>query len=307
MASIGVVARQTGIQIGTLRKWELRYGFPRPGRRDSGQRTYSEADIAILLQVARRITNGERVGYVMRNLDQDPADHDTNEASSAKVQSDAQRVNATAIAALLAADFAQLRQVLEAALNERTLLNFVEEIAAPLTELVGEQWAQGKLPIHAEHLYSATLESLLTRESSLATDPRQQAVVLLTSPAGELHTLGLAMVKAVLSEIGIASLHLPGTLPLTEIVAATRAYKVRIVGVSASCHYPPQLLRALVKKLRKALPEQVNLWFGGAGMRRIVDIPPGVDVITSMPQLMAICQTLNLSGEPLLPVAKESP
>lgn len=68
MFSIGVVARQTGIEIGTLRKWESRYGFPLPARKDSGQRYYSESDIAALLQIARRITNGERVGNIIRHL-----------------------------------------------------------------------------------------------------------------------------------------------------------------------------------------------------------------------------------------------
>lgn len=304
MASIGVVARQTGIEIGTLRKWESRYGFPRPERRYSGQRTYSESDIATLLQIARRITNGERVGRVMRNLGQalDPGREKTVQPA---LQSDADKLNASAIASLIAADFVGFEQLLEQALRERSVRRFVEEIAAPLTELVGEQWAQGKLAIHAEHLYSAALENMLTRESSRCTSAKHPPRVLLTSPAGEEHTLGLAMVKAVLSEIGITSLHLRGALPLPEIVAATHTHQVRIVGISASSHYPPRLLHSLVGKLRKALPEHVSLWFGGAGMRRIVDIPPGVAVITSMHQLQAVCQAMNLSGEPRLSDAKE--
>lgn len=190
-------------------------------------------------------------------------------------------------------------------MRKRTLLTYVEEIAAPLTELVGEQWAHGKLPIHAEHFYSSIIESILTRETSLAKSADQMPVILLTSPPGEHHTLGLSMVKAVLSEIGIACLHLPGTLPLPEIVAATKAYQLKIVGVSASCHYPPRMLRSLIRKLRKALPEHVSLWFGGAGMHRIVDIPAGVSVITSMQQLLATCRAMNLTEEAIAPATKD--
>ncbi len=303
MFSIGVVARQTGIEIGTLRKWESRYGFPQPERQDSGQRNYSESDITTLLQISRRIANGERIGGIIRDLDQQPEDTPANSATPGAL-SDSEKANAAAIAALLVADFVQLRHLLENTLSERTLFSYVEEIAAPLTAMVGEQWALGKLPIHAEHLYSSVIESILTRETGLAKYKSQAPGVLLTSPAGEHHTLGLSMVKAVLSEIGVDCLHLPGTLPLTEIVAAARAYQIKVVGVSVSCHYPRRMLPALIKKLRKALPEEICLWFGGAGMYRIVDIPPGVSVITSMRQLLSICQSMNLAGKSTVPAVK---
>lgn len=304
MFSIGVVARQTGIEIGTLRKWESRYGFPQPARKDSGQRFYSESDIATLLQIARRITNGERVGSIIRHLGEQADPSPVNSHRPAAL-SEAEKTNLAALDALLAADFIQLKNLLEKSLSERTLLTYVEEIAAPLTEMVGEQWAQGKLPIHAEHLFSSVIESILTRETSLAKGANQLPVVLLTSPAGEHHTLGLSMVKAVLSEIGIGSLHLPGTLPLTEIVAAASVYQIRVVGLSASCHYPPRMLRSLIKKLRNALPEEVSLWFGGAGTHRISDVPPGVSVIISMQQLLATCQAMNLAGEASAPAVKD--
>ena len=186
----------------------------------------------------------------------------------------------------------------------RSTLEFVEKIAAPLTRQVGEYWAQGKLPIYGEHLFSSTLEALLLRQSSLLPGAKAQPAVILTSPAGEQHTLGLAMANAVLSESGIASLMLPGGLPLPEIVAATAAYKVRAVGISASAHYPPKMLYSMVAKLRAALPGEIAVWIGGAGINRVCKIPAGVTVISSLYQLGDACLSLGLSGEQFRQAAK---
>jgi MerR family transcriptional regulator, light-induced transcriptional regulator len=46
--SIKEVAEQSGLAAGTIRMWEQRYGFPVPGRTDSGYRIYSAEDVEAL-------------------------------------------------------------------------------------------------------------------------------------------------------------------------------------------------------------------------------------------------------------------
>jgi methylmalonyl-CoA mutase cobalamin-binding subunit len=290
MLSIGSISRQTGIEIGTLRKWESRYGFPRPSRRDSGQRLYPESDIARILDVARRIAAGERVGKVIRelgldslptgvgvkNTSPDPSENSINDALNALCQNQP--------GVLLA--------ILNNALQSRTNLLFVDQIAAPLTIRVGELWVAGRLPIHGEHLFSGMLENLLNRRVLTTPGATQAPAVLLTTPAGEQHTLGLAMVDAVISEFGIGSLRLSANLPAPEIVAAARAYQVQAVGLSVSCNYPPRLLADQIRQLRAALPGEVALWLGGAGCKRLTRVPTGVRTLTTMPDLLAECAYL---------------
>ncbi len=53
VSSIKVVSQLTGLQMGTLRAWERRYGFPMPARRaDSNRRLYSNEQIERLRTVA---------------------------------------------------------------------------------------------------------------------------------------------------------------------------------------------------------------------------------------------------------------
>ena len=296
MLSIGVVAKQTGIEIGTLRKWELRHGYPQPCRHESGQRYYCDSDIGKLLLIARRISAGERVGKVIRELNGEPVEA-LGKRPEMPDRPAPDQVLGEALNALLGANVPAFRQALEDARAGRSLFAFVEEFAAPLTVSVGEHWALGQLPIHGEHLFSSILQDFLTRETGLCGATNAFPRVLLTNPAGELHTLGLAMVSAVFAEAGIASVRLPGGLPLPEIVAACTAYQIKVLGVSASLHYPPRLLRAFVHELRAALPANVALWLGGAAMKTVSDIPTGVRVILSLRELQDAGNKLNLQGE----------
>ncbi|MBV9284162.1 MAG: MerR family transcriptional regulator, partial [Acidimicrobiia bacterium] len=55
---IGELARRTGVQAGTLRAWERRFGLLQPTRTKGGQRHYSEADVARIATVRRLVNDG---------------------------------------------------------------------------------------------------------------------------------------------------------------------------------------------------------------------------------------------------------
>jgi DNA-binding transcriptional MerR regulator/methylmalonyl-CoA mutase cobalamin-binding subunit len=306
MLSIGVVARQTGIEIGTLRKWESRYGFPKPSRRDSGHRYYGDTDVENLLAIARRIAAGERVGTVIREMAGGKASlaHVPHLARKNAVSG---KIIAAAASALLDNNVAGLASVMENALQQHSKPEFVEDIAAPLTRLVGEYWARGKLPIHAEHLYSAILDSLLARAVKRSPAAQKRPKILLTTLAGEQHTLGLSMAHAVLGDAGVTSLMFPAGLPLPDIVAAANAYRVEVVGLSASFHYSPRMLGAAIRQLRADLPGEVSLWLGGSGMNKVCALPAGAIVIATMYQLLDACQSRSLHVQQPLRKSRSAP
>lgn len=59
--TIGQLAERTGLLPATLRMWETRHGFPRPTRRDSGHRRYSDRDVELVKRVIRRRDAGVRL------------------------------------------------------------------------------------------------------------------------------------------------------------------------------------------------------------------------------------------------------
>jgi DICT domain-containing protein len=59
--TIGDLAARTGLTPAALRMWESRHGFPRPQRRESGHRRYTDRDVELVLQVLRRRDAGARL------------------------------------------------------------------------------------------------------------------------------------------------------------------------------------------------------------------------------------------------------
>ena len=76
---IRVVSRMTGLSVDTLRAWERRYQAVSP-RRDGRGRTYSDAQVSRLKQLAVLVERGHAIGTIaglsdaaLRTLEQSPA------------------------------------------------------------------------------------------------------------------------------------------------------------------------------------------------------------------------------------------
>ena len=63
--NISGVERETGLSKDVLRMWERRYGFPKPGRDDNGERQYTVGDVGKLRAVKRLMDVGLRPGKIM--------------------------------------------------------------------------------------------------------------------------------------------------------------------------------------------------------------------------------------------------
>jgi DNA-binding transcriptional MerR regulator len=75
---VTAVERMTRIPASTLRAWERRYGLPRPSRAATGQRLYSDQDVAVIRFLDRRRIEGMSVSQAAGLLPSTPAveDHD---------------------------------------------------------------------------------------------------------------------------------------------------------------------------------------------------------------------------------------
>ena len=286
--NIGVIARQTGIEVATLRKWETRYGFPKPQRTASGHREYTEETLEQLLNIRREMAKGQRAGKVLRDFLARTAQH-SQEPVAPK--------HAEGISRLLSSDTTGLRQWFLQYRNDLTAADFVELIAAPMAREVGYLWARGALPVFTEHFFSEELLSVLSTrpepQPSLSALPR----VLLTAPAGEKHNLGLRMAGAVLASVGKQAIYLPCDLPNNQIVAAAIHYRVAAVGLTASLSSPPKLLSSSFREIRRTLPETIQLWVGGAGTDLLPKLPEHTTQVRDMYVLLQLAQQMPVLDE----------
>lgn len=62
------VVDRTGVPADTIRSWERRHGFPRPGRDRTNQRVYLEADIQAILRLTERRAAGWSIRQAINHL-----------------------------------------------------------------------------------------------------------------------------------------------------------------------------------------------------------------------------------------------
>jgi MerR family transcriptional regulator, light-induced transcriptional regulator len=271
---IADIERETGLGKDTLRVWERRYGFPTPERDAQGERRYDDGQLQRLRLIRRLLDVGHRPGQVvplppeaLAAMAEQPPPGRRPRARHAQ----ALQVGAGLDPQWLDWVREHRTDALQTGLRQqwlaRGLVNTLEEVVAPLAAQVGAAWSRGELSVYQEHLFSEAVEAAL-REATAAfspgnAPPPRPPRVLLTTLAGELHTLGLLMAQAVLALQRCDTVMLGPNTPADQIAAAVQRLQIDVVGLGTSSHVVPRVLRADLQRLRAALPASVGLWVGG--------------------------------------------
>lgn len=301
MISIGIAAAQVGVSTSTLRKWESRHGLPEPRRGSGGARWYTAPEVARLHAIKRRLDLGQSLPQALEEALAEspigvskapftPAVPDA--ATHAATCADTDPAWASSVLGLLRTQgSAACHRWLQGQHQQLGALGFVEGVAAPLMAAVGAGWAAGTVAVHEEHALAALVQAVL------AVPPTPEAVPtppplrpwLLATLSGEWHTLGLSMLHAVLHEAGQPCINLGASVPHAELAAAARLHGAQGVALSLSAGTAPRVAQRQLKALRAALPADVALWVGGAGVGHLARLPAGVHAPGSC---RAACQVL---------------
>jgi DNA-binding transcriptional MerR regulator/methylmalonyl-CoA mutase cobalamin-binding subunit len=278
--SIGVVERDTGIGRDTLRVWERRYGFPEPVRNEKGERKYSEMQLRRLQRIRRLLDRGMRPGKLL------PLSEDALNKLEAGLQPETpQQLDATVSAileAIRSADAGQVEILFRKQYEKKGMKGFILNTVVPLLNTVGELWISGQLQVFQEHFLSQQLIRFLNTEIAKIPKSADGPLVLLATLPGEEHTLGLLMVSAMLSSAGISAINLGGEVPMDQIVRAVEQFHADAVGITFSGAYQYKNIRAHLLELRELIPDDVEIWTGGEGVRRLRKLPIGISKFSSL-------------------------
>jgi DNA-binding transcriptional MerR regulator len=275
--SLGAVVRLTGLSPHLLRAWERRYGAVSPQRTEGGTRRYRESEVARLRLLHAAVQAGHRIGDVA-NLD-DPElrrllelERTQPSPPLSEIREATRRLDLDAVERLVG------RQL--AGLGPR---DFAKQVVEPLMRELGERWEQGECCVASEHLLSAVARSylgaMLLRASSSAHSPP----ILLTTPPGERHELGLLMSAVAAADAGGNPVYLGPELPLEELTEAVANLNAGAVALSIS-RMPRREGEHAVRSIRKALPPDVELWVGGAASHEL-SLPPRTERVDDFEEL----------------------
>jgi len=287
MLTIASISLETGVSKEVLRKWEERYGFPVPERDASGHRTYAQHQVLRLKLIKRLIDRGMRPSQAV------PMDEDSLQALLHAHE--AAPVSTAVGAGLMAELMALLRCRDRSALTQRLkrevgllgLEKFVLDVMCALNVAVGQAWERGEIGIRDEHVYTEVIQNLIREELSAVSKPGGLPRILVTTPSGELHTLGLLMVEALASLHGASCISLGAQTPLEEIPHAIRDYRADIVCLCFSAAFPRRRIPPYLKSLRATVPQAVEIWVGGAAVAELDRSPRGIKLMATLEQLGA--------------------
>jgi len=263
------VVRRTGLTAHVIRIWEKRYGAVAPHRTGTNRRRYSEEQIERLALLRQLTQAGQSIGYAARL----PAEALRKLAADSMVPVATPRAATAAttpaalldecLAAVMAFDAHALEEVLRRAETNLGGQGLLQRVAAPLAQAIGALWRDGTITAAHEHFASAVLRTWLAKAARSFAADSSEPVLIVATPAGQLHELGALLVGALATYLGWRVIYLGASLPAPEIANAAKQQQARAVALSLV--YPdddPRLESELVR-LRELLPPETKLITGG--------------------------------------------
>jgi MerR family transcriptional regulator, light-induced transcriptional regulator len=270
---IRAVVQMTGLSIDTLRAWERRHQAVVPDRSGDG-RQYASAQVERLLLLKELVAQGHRIGAIaalpvrqLRALRVQPQLRPIAGSVNASTTGLLERTLG-AIEGFDARALAQELNHLAAALSSR---EFVYGVVVPLLREVGERWCKGRLSMAQEHMVTQAVRNLLGSLIRLHSPTSGARRILLTTPSGDTHELGLLAAAMLAALSGFEPVCLGPNLPAHEIVDAARRSSVDVVLLGIT--YGTHVTAGQVRSIAAELPAKTHLWVGGPAA---IDLDRGV-------------------------------
>lgn len=270
-----IVVQRTGLTPDLLRAWEKRYQVVEPTRSPGGQRYYTDADVELLRLLVRATRNGRSIGQVARLTRQElerivEKDEQAVLAPENTLTSPDGRALDTFLSSALIAverfDGPALEHTLRTAALRLPADDVLDAVIGPLLFTIGSLWHQGLMRPANEHLATTTIRRVLGWMADLAPPSPGSPVLVVGTPANQLHELGAMLAATTASGRGWRVIYLGANLPAEEL--ANAAVMARADALAISVVYPsddPALIDEL-RRLRAALPSSVTLLVGGSGV-----------------------------------------
>lgn len=262
--SISDLEQLSGVKAHTIRIWEQRYNLLHPSRTATNIRTYGEADLRRLLNVATLCGRGQRISQVVRLSEaecQAAALALCNEVQPA----DCARINALQAAAL-DLDEPRLHRLLDEAIGELGPEDAMLRLGYPVLQRLGVSWKEGSLGVAQERLVAQLLrQELLASADALPLLPLATSEAprwLLFLPEGEWHELALLFMNYALRARGQQVLYLGPNLALADVVAAAQAFRPTVLATVLTTVPARSHVAAYAAALRQQYPVATVLLFG---------------------------------------------
>jgi methanogenic corrinoid protein MtbC1 len=254
------VVNETGVPADTFRAWERRYGTPMPHRTATGQRLYSERDIAIVRWLRDRTAAGLTVSQAVRLLtsEHEMPEHELDPA-------DWHSLRQGLVEALARLDPVRADTILAQAFARFPLDDVCLQLIEPTLVEIGERWHAGMLSVGQEHFASGFIRRKLHALLNVYDVVAGHMTIVAACMPGEQHDIGLLILSLALVRRGYRVVYLGADLPLEGLLPIVEQTHPVLVCLSASTTTSAEQIVPIATALR-ALPRAPIVVAGGRGL-----------------------------------------
>ncbi len=254
------VVRETGVPADTFRAWERRYGVPIPHRTATGQRLYSERDIAIIRWLRDRTAEGLTISQAVRLLEgaQEAAVSDDQPAAWTRLEQQL-------VDALLRLDTTAAEDVLAQAFAHYSLDDVCLKLIEPALVAIGEGWHNGTVSVGQEHFATQLLRRRLQSLFSVYDVAEGRATIVAGCAPGEQHDIGLLILALLLVRRGYRVVYLGPDVPLHGLLPVMEQVETDMICLSASTPETASAIDAIAAAVRELARPPVVV-AGGRGV-----------------------------------------
>jgi MerR family transcriptional regulator, light-induced transcriptional regulator len=299
---IRVAERRAGVSSHLIRKWEQRYRAVEPGRTETGRRLYSDADIERLSLLQRAVRNGRSIGQVANLSDEEltaliEADSAAVHRLSRYEETEAPGTGSHAKYIRSVSDrFVQrtaefddygLETLLHEALSRLGQQTVIDELIPSLMHRLGDEWQRGNMRIVHEHLATFVVEGFLNSLYYAVTLPASAPFAVSATFKEQVHTVGVLSAALVGRSAGWQTIYLGGNTPVEETAGTAVSLNARVVLLSLNYPYTAAAVVRELRKLRLALPHDIQIIAGGPAASSLLASgqSEGVTVLGNFTQL----------------------
>jgi MerR family transcriptional regulator, light-induced transcriptional regulator len=276
--NIQVASQLSGVASATIRAWEKRYNAVVPERADNKHRLYSEKDIEKLALLYRLTEVGQSIGkiahldleelkQVYSSLLHKPYD-ELQVVTPHHERIDYEKILGSFYIALGAYKLDIISHELDKAKNILSPRDLCLHILIPLFHEIGNKVARGELTIAQEHTLSAIVSFHMGQMIGQHYQKKtlKDDLILITTPEGELHEIGILASALLCVHYGIRFIFLGASLPALSLAEAANALRPKaiLLGVIKGHEISDQRnLEDYLTELSTHLSVNSETWVGG--------------------------------------------
>jgi DNA-binding transcriptional MerR regulator len=213
----------SGIKAHTIRIWEQRYSFLKPGRTGTNIRYYSKDDLKTILNISILNKYGFKISHINK---MSANDVQARVAGLNIAGAQQEKIVNELIQMMVDLDMAGFEKILEKQIVVNGIEKTIIKIIFPFFERIGILWQTGHINPAQEHLTTNIIrQKLIVGIDQAKPLLKVNKSFLLFLPERQHHELGLLLVYYLLKKRGADVLYIGANVPLTDVQFIAEAKK----------------------------------------------------------------------------------